>query len=107
MHSVSPPPCGPVLSFPVSVVLAALGERFKLVFPNFVLRILFCHLPSLTVTLVINIIYIFHKNWEKEVSPQLPLFLSTLGNLYHYFSTFPSDLFSGGSVSSNDTYTTP
>ena len=61
MHSVSPPPCGPVLSFPVSVVLAALGERFKLVFPNFMLRILFCHLPSLTVTLVINIIYIFHK----------------------------------------------
>lgn len=102
MHSVSPPPYGPILSFPVFVVLAALAERFKLVFPNFVLRILFCHLPSLTVTLVINIIYIFHKNWEKEVSPQLPLFLSTLGNLYHYFSTFPSDLFSGGSLSSSD-----
>lgn len=107
MHSVSPPPYGPTLSYPVFIVLAALGERFKLVCPNFMLRILFCHLPSLTVTLVINIIYIFHKNWEKEVSPQLPLFLSTLGNHYHFFSMFPSDLFSGGSLSSSDTYTTP
>lgn len=95
MRSVSPPPCGPVLSYPAFTVSAALGERFELVFPTFMLRMLFHHLPSLAVTLVINIIYSFHKNWEKEVGPQLPLFLSTLGNHYHYLSMFPQIYFLG------------
>ena len=95
MRSISPPPCGPVLSYPAFTVSAALGERFELVFPTFTLRMSFHPLPSPTVTLVINIIHSFHKNWEKEVGPQLPLFLPTLGNHCHYFSMFPQICFLG------------